>query len=471
MPPYATLSHCWGNARFLRLEQRNQDAFGQMIPFHDLPKTFQDAMDIAKALGLDYIWIDSLCIVQDDDDDWRKEASLMSSVYGGSYVNIAASSATNAHQGCHTKVNGLVDGLQVKVHVSGKDDRHKLIQFEEGALYHAALWQTPLASRAWVFQEKILSPRTIHFGDRGIYWECANKIASECLPCGLSPEHSDHSLIRKYRNLQYHDYPVWWAHAVRLYSAAQMTYGRDKLVAISGVARQIYERFGHKYIAGLWQDDTIERQLCWRVENNQTFGRPAPQLQPRPEYRAPSWSWASVDSLVDADLYQGCRFLKYARVLGGETFLIDGGDQFGQISTGWIRIACRKLLFGLISSGNAVAVNCNGRRIVFDVEPDTLQDVEHMECHGVYLLPLVLRIREPGDWLPSVCCGILLRPSGHTPGEFHRCGSFGVGSKQSCFTELTDEICRPGSPIAQETCTDIMKETEASEESFVITVS
>lgn len=142
-------------------------------------------MDITKALGVDYIWIDSLCIVQNDDDDWRKEASLMSSVYGGSYVNIAASSATNAHQGCHTKVNGLVDGLQVKVHISGQVDGHKLIQFEEGALYHAALWQTPLASRAWAFQEKILSPRTIHFGDRGVYWECANKIASECLPCGL----------------------------------------------------------------------------------------------------------------------------------------------------------------------------------------------------------------------------------------------------------------------------------------------
>lgn len=249
-----------------------------------------------------------------------------------------------------------------------------------------------------------------------------------------------------------------------------MTYGRDKLVAISGVARQIYERFGHNYFAGLWQDDTIESQLCWRVENLQTFGRPAPQLQPRPDYRAPSWSWASVDSTVDTDLYQGCRCKKYARVLGGETFPIDGGDQFGQISAGWIRIACRKLLFGRIFSGNTVAVDCNGRRITFDVDPDTLHDVEHIECHGVYLLPLVLRIRESGDWLQSVCSGILLRPSGNTQGEFHRCGSFGVGIRQPCFTELTNEICRRGSPTARENCTEVMKETEDSEESFVLTV-
>jgi len=87
-PRYATLSHCWGDIPFLRLETRNQDAFSRIIPSDQLPKTFQDAIEIAKALGLEYIWIDSLCIVQDDDDDWRKEAALMSSVYGGSHVTM-----------------------------------------------------------------------------------------------------------------------------------------------------------------------------------------------------------------------------------------------------------------------------------------------------------------------------------------------------------------------------------------------
>jgi hypothetical protein len=126
-PRYATLSHCWGDAPFLRLEKSNHDAFSRAIPIDQLPKTFQDAIKIAKALGLEYVWIDSLCIFQDDDDDWRKEASLLSSVYGGSYLNIAASSATSAHQGCYKRTNRLVDGLQVDVHIQGVESELKTI--------------------------------------------------------------------------------------------------------------------------------------------------------------------------------------------------------------------------------------------------------------------------------------------------------------------------------------------------------
>lgn len=98
-PLYATLSHCWGKVPFLQLYRHNFLWFLIAIPTEHLPKTFKDALYTTKSLGLRYIWIDSLCIIQDDDSDWQREAFRVSSVYGGSHVNIAASSFSGAHEG------------------------------------------------------------------------------------------------------------------------------------------------------------------------------------------------------------------------------------------------------------------------------------------------------------------------------------------------------------------------------------
>jgi len=458
----------------LRLEKGNYEAFNETIPFLLLPKTFQDAVDITKALGLDYIWIDSLCIVQDDDDDWREEASLMSSVYGGSYINIAASSAASADQGCYMKVHGLVDGLLVKVHILNRDHEHKLIQFEQGALYNSAVWHTLLASRAWVFQEKILSPRTIHFGDRGVYWECVSRIASECLPRGLSHCNSNHSLSRQYREIQRNDYTAWWATAVEVYSAAKLTFGRDKLVAISGIARQIHERFAETYIAGLWRNAEVEKQLCWNVESSRRFGNLEPQLYPRPAYRAPSWSWASIDSAIEVDSFRALHYhhetFTYVRVLDARTYPIGGQDQFGQINAGWIRIACTGLLFGRGSSRKAVTVDCSRGRISLYIEPDTIEDADYIESHGGYILPLITRADTTEVALSRYCLGILLRPSGQTQGEFHRCGGFRIDSRLAGFSDLMEEIKQRGSPLARQMCAEVFEHAGEGEKLFVITI-
>ena len=471
-PRYATLSHCWGDVPFLRLETRNQDAFSRIIPSDQLPKTFQDAIEIAKALGLEYIWIDSLCIVQDDDDDWRKEAALMSSVYGGSHVNIAASSATSAHQGCYKRTDRLVDGLQVEIHIQGERRELKVIQFEEVWLYDTTVWRSHLAGRAWAFQEKILSPRTIHSGDCGMFWECAGKVASEMLPCGLNPISLQESPIRQYQELQRDSYLAWWANAIDRYSNAKLTYGRDKLVAISGIARQIHDRFGDTYIAGLWHNPTIEEQLCWKVEPFQLMTMPKPRLKPRPAYRAPSWSWASIDSAIELDdlHLQRYRYQNYARVLDAKTYPVGGQDQFGQISAGWIRIACKGLLYGRLSTRKSFEVDCPGGGVTFDIEPDTVDDVGHMECHGAYVLPMILGTRGPEASLRRSCSGILLRPSEHTHGQFHRCGGFKVPSRCTGFSELIDEMFKPWQPLAQRMCAEIIGDTESMEESFVITI-
>lgn len=102
-PRYGTLSHCWGNKEFLKLNSQNIDSLARAIPNNMLSKTFKDAIQITRRLGIAYLWIDSLCIIQNDDNDWEHEASLMSSVYGGSTINIAASTAVDGTEGCFSK--------------------------------------------------------------------------------------------------------------------------------------------------------------------------------------------------------------------------------------------------------------------------------------------------------------------------------------------------------------------------------
>jgi hypothetical protein len=102
--PYACLSHCWGPqpSLLLRTTMATLDQFQDGIPWCKLPKTFQDAIKFTSGLGLKYLWIDSLCIVQDSPADWRQEGSLMARIYESAQVTLAASISTSPDMGCFT---------------------------------------------------------------------------------------------------------------------------------------------------------------------------------------------------------------------------------------------------------------------------------------------------------------------------------------------------------------------------------
>jgi hypothetical protein len=119
-----------------------------------LPKTFADAVEITRKLEVQYIWIDSLCIVQDDEDDWRRESALMEHVYGGSHLNIAASSATSVHGGCWVATKGMQSTFRTKVSVG---DRELVREIRDDNCYDVAVWESHLATRAWALQEKLPS--------------------------------------------------------------------------------------------------------------------------------------------------------------------------------------------------------------------------------------------------------------------------------------------------------------------------
>jgi hypothetical protein len=273
------------------LSQSNIDAFKKEIPSTALTQTFKDAIEAAQALGIDYIWIDSLCIIQDkDSDDWAVESAKMSNVYGNSYLNIAATSAPDGRYGLF-QVGKEHRNTSFRAWTSGKSKNRVSYHCVPYYMYENSMLNAPLMQRAWVVQERLLSSRTVHFTSTQVFWECDRKMLCEAYPIRMDEYLITREIGRLLKKplLEYR-----WESIVELYSRCSLTFSPDKLPAISGVADAMKISRKCEYIAGLWADDSFHLQLCWSVLQ-------ADRL-PKPKYRAPSWSWAAVDSPVVHEL-------------------------------------------------------------------------------------------------------------------------------------------------------------------------
>ena len=174
---YATLSHCWGSHKFLTLGRVDPDAFRIRVPAEVLPKTFTDAIEIARFLCIDYLWIDSLCILQDDPRDWKRASLSMTSVYGGSFVNLAASRPIDGSAGCF--FNRDTDWrCQIKVRSGESSETYDAIQYH----YGNSLANAPLAPQGWAIQELLLPCRTLLFTRHEVFWECDKLVVSATFP-------------------------------------------------------------------------------------------------------------------------------------------------------------------------------------------------------------------------------------------------------------------------------------------------
>jgi hypothetical protein len=157
----------------------------------DMPKTFQEAVQVSRRLGVRYLWIDSLCIIQDKGDlDWYREASLMNKVYLHSYCNISATDAEDNTKGLFLSRRPQNLGpWNVKVNLTGIEPDIGLVDcmMTDAFLWWRNIRDSPLNQRGWVLQERPLSPRILHFCRNEMFWECREHAACESLPGGLSP--------------------------------------------------------------------------------------------------------------------------------------------------------------------------------------------------------------------------------------------------------------------------------------------
>jgi hypothetical protein len=166
------LSHCWGTTPIFRLLTGNIETLQKSLPVEHLPQTFQDAILLTRRLGIEYIWIDSLCIIQDSITDWAKESVTMGDVYKHAYCNIAATGFPDGQKGLYVKRDPqLLQLLEFRIPSGPRKNR----DIPSGSYYCIdSVWENevidaPLNKRAWVFQERYLSPRILHFGARQLF--------------------------------------------------------------------------------------------------------------------------------------------------------------------------------------------------------------------------------------------------------------------------------------------------------------
>ncbi|KAK8119941.1 uncharacterized protein PG998_004567 [Apiospora kogelbergensis] len=184
---YATLSHCWGSHQTLVTTSKDIDERIQDIPWDIIPKTFQQSIQICLELGINYLWIDALCIIQDDQEDWEVESAKMADIYESSHFTIAATRANNDATGLFSQKNPGALASPLRATLSGPSYfsttyvRQKLPHVIDRS--HTVADAAPLLSRGWVFQERLLARRVIHFCETELIWECRHVTA--CYLAGL----------------------------------------------------------------------------------------------------------------------------------------------------------------------------------------------------------------------------------------------------------------------------------------------
>jgi hypothetical protein len=332
---YATLSHCWGNAKTLKLTTGTFSTFLEGIPWSLLPKTFQDAINVALEFGVQYIWIDSLCIRQDDPMDWQIESAEMCNIYQGSFLNIAASGAVDGTVGCFFERD---ETWNCRIRVNTKDGTNTDYLCVPQHIYDVRLAAMLLMRRGWVLQEWLLAPRTLFFTSKELFWMCGVKTACETFPSGLPKVITQASPSAKPQMKR-----SSWERIVEEYSRCQLTFKTDKLVAISGIAQYIGKETKSLYTVRMWRKD-FEGQLCWHVADRRTLkGDECPY-----PWRAPSWSWASTDSEVVLPTKAKMGMSQLYVKLQDVQVKLAGRDPFGGAITASLRLRATALIFAKI---------------------------------------------------------------------------------------------------------------------------
>jgi hypothetical protein len=322
---YITLSHCWGKDQPVMTTRANLADHFREISWSSLPKTFQDAIIITNGLGIEYLWIDSLCIVQDDKEDWGRESAEMKNMYGNSYLTIAAAAGEDSRYGLFWTEHSEKSQHQEARPASCARDT--LISDTS---------PSPLFNRAWVLQERLLASRILYFCDNEVIFECSNHIRCQCsginttspIPDPWASRGIRTDKVPAYNSLRYRfnngniklirkrltrlisgaasEQDLWprlsfaesckmlelWDDVLYHYCRRRITKLSDRLTAISGIAGAFGATGAHgAYYGGMWEVDLM-RMMLWHVHLGDDL-TPEPPSEDDPPL-APSWSWAKV---------------------------------------------------------------------------------------------------------------------------------------------------------------------------------
>lgn len=445
---YVALSHCWGSRdMWPRCLTTNANYESQLkcIPWDTLPQTFRDTIIFARKLGLEFVWIDSMCIIQGDEKDWQRESTQMFSVYSNAFITFAALHAHDSHGGLFSQraPGSLVPlltlgyrGKQYQVEAFSVPD--ELEDFEDQSEDRMPADRPhALLNRAWAFQERVVSARVLYFGREELIWEC---------PTGRSCEEDQYShiswgemdvygtpnrpytLMQKYSTISNttKEMALQWLEFVKLYNDLQLSEPTDRLPAISAIAQRFAQcNPNDEYLCGLWRNSMhLGLTMTFNPHESLTSPHmgPGPPAAEQPRYIAPSWSWASCQGR----LWGGQELVSHlAKIVKVSLRYVDN-SRFGRIASG-SSITIRgpvldcvwDLRFnsdGTLQTRQSLSIQCTAGTKSFEFlrEYATYSDIRPAEQVDVCLL--FMGIEETGN-----CAALILRRLG-AGGPYFRVG-------------------------------------------------
>jgi hypothetical protein len=292
---YAALSYCWGKMTGAQLTSANMNDLMDGVSLNSLSRTAQDAVMMANYLGMKWLWVDSLCIMQNSKEDWEREAGRMVDVYQNSSLTIAARGTDCSSNGIFTQR----DPLAVSPCPLVQQGVENIL-----ALCPTRLGTWPLDKRAWALQERVLSRRLLSFSSC-LSWECLEAKFDEMefptIPVQVEEDLSWRRVANSALNDTFFDSVIdpntstdenkiksLWEKILERYCLASLTNKTDRLIALDGIATAIRRRTGWDYVAGLWIP-FIEEGLLWESEL---------PVSSNPTGLGPSWSWAAITGSI-----------------------------------------------------------------------------------------------------------------------------------------------------------------------------
>lgn len=336
---YAALSYCWGDGLPLKLTSATRSTFQQGIEWQSLPTVFQDAVKVCRELSIYLLWTDSLCIDQESAADWARESAKMDRYYESATFTISASTSSSCSMPFLGPRNPDCSPYRFSLQL---DDSNDIEIFARRMMTRPT---EVLETRAWTFQENLLSQCIIDFSSVDLIWRCRELESSMYHQPARWDDYrkqfkefqdflSDTSAEKKYKDEDNRLFWLMhWSDMVKVYTKRNLTYATDRLPAFGGIAKRFQAKTQFTYTAGLWKE-LLPEALIWRKWPTST---PPEGYRIPDDYIAPSWSWASVrghvTNFITTD-YPPIPLAEGAVVIGVECKPANEANPFGQVKTG-----------------------------------------------------------------------------------------------------------------------------------------
>ncbi|KAF4341898.1 het-domain protein [Fusarium beomiforme] len=346
---YVALSYCWGGSQPERTTMSNTHERFHGFSVDSQPQSIKDAILVTRKLGIKYIWVDSLCIIQDDPNDLARELGTMHQIYEFSTLVISAAIASSSTEGflrlCHPKD----ETYRLRYRCPNNDPGSLILsKYEAGP-------SDPIHRRAWTLQEHILAPRLAIYSNTGLRFFCASGSFKDGPPTDgvlhtygaefynkLSLRSSD---VLRHKLLHFNGDLDWYS-LLTEYHSRRLSFPADRMAAISAIADRLADGQHGKYLAGLWEFD-LSFGLLWEASGDNRIGTPraeSPIRDQTPDF--PSWSWASISGNTCLGITgslgpERARYISKIQLLHTELDLLHPEAPFSHVRKGRLRLRGR----------------------------------------------------------------------------------------------------------------------------------